>query len=81
MEHINITFPIELRKALDREAKREHTKRSTLIQKAVKMYLELKRRHSLHEEMREGYKEMAEESLKIMDEFKVADSDSLKYVD
>ena len=81
MEHINITFPTELRKALDQEAKKENTKRSTLIQKAVRMYLELKRRRTVQDKMREGYQEMAGEALKIMNEFKVADSESEKYLD
>ena len=49
MEYLSITFPEELKKALDQEAKREHTKRSTLIQKAVKVYLELKRRKHMTE--------------------------------
>ena len=36
MEHINITFPLELKERLDKEAKQEKIKRSTLIQKAVR---------------------------------------------
>ena len=35
MLHLNITFPEDLKEELDKEAKREHTQRSTLIQKAV----------------------------------------------
>lgn len=32
VEHINITIQPELREAVDRQAQREHTKRSSLIQ-------------------------------------------------
>ncbi len=55
MLHLNITFPEDLKEALDKEAKREHTQRSTLIQKAVRTYLEIKKRKSLQELMKEGY--------------------------
>lgn len=81
MEHLSITFPENLRKALDREAKREHTKRSTLIQKAVKIYLRLKRRNALVHLLKEGYQEMAPEADKIARDFQRLDDESLKYVD
>ncbi len=81
MEHLSITFPEDLRRALDLEAKREKTKRSTLIQKAVRIYLRLKRRHALAQLLREGYQEMAGESERILREFKSLDSESLKHVD
>ena len=55
MLHLNITFPEDLKEELDKEAKREHTQRSTLIQKAVRTYLEIKKRRSLEERMKEGY--------------------------
>ena len=54
MEHLSITFPERLREELDREAKRERTKRSTLIQKAVKVYLALKRRRAMAALLREN---------------------------
>ena len=81
MEHLSITFPENLRAALDREARQEHTKRSTLIQKAVRIYLQLKRRKALTNLLKEGYREMAAESGEIMRDFKNLDSESLKYVD
>lgn len=81
MEHLSITFPRELKRALDLEAKREKTKRSTLIQKAVRVYLRLKRRHAVIQLMREGYQEMAGESAEIARDFKNLDHESLKYVD
>ncbi|OGX06271.1 MAG: hypothetical protein A3G87_07485 [Omnitrophica bacterium RIFCSPLOWO2_12_FULL_50_11] len=81
MEHLSITFPERLREELDREAKRERTKRSTLIQKAVKVYLALKRRRAMAALLREGYEEIAAESRKITDEFTDLDRESLKYVD
>lgn len=81
MEHLSITFPEDLKAALDREAKQERTKRSTLIQKAVRVYLRLKRRHALVNLLREGYQEMAPESDKIMRDFKSLDQESLRYAD
>ena len=81
MEHLSITFPENLKRALDLEAKREQTKRSTLIQKAVRVYLRLKRRNALVQLLKEGYQEMAGESQKVMRDFESLDRESLKYVD
>ena len=81
MEHLSITFPETLRVSLDREAKREHTKRSTLIQKAVRIYIDLKHRQQLSELLKEGYQEMAADSKDLASAFKHADEASLKYVD
>ena len=81
MEHLSITFPQDLRKALDRQARQEKTKRSTLIQKAVKIYLRLTQRRDEARLMRMGYHEMEGETRKIMEEFRDLDDESLKYVD
>lgn len=69
MEHINITFPIQLKKELDSAAKTEGTKRSTLIQKAVRFYLANRKKKELEKLMAEGYVVMADENLKITKEF------------
>lgn len=81
MEHLSITFPEDLKEALDSEAEREHLKRSTLIQKAVKVYLALKRQRAVTDLLREGYQEMADELRKVTGDFKHADRQSLKYLD
>ena len=81
MEHLNITFPEDLKRALDQAAKREHSKRSTLIQKAVRLYLELKRRNAMATLLKEGYQEMSAESRQLMRDFEDVDRESLKYVD
>ena len=81
MEHLNITFPENLRRDLDREAKREHTKRSTLIQKAVKIYLSMKRRKAMFDSLKEGYQEMSGEIRKISADFEALDQESWKHVD
>ena len=81
MEHLSITFPESLRIELDREAKKEHTKRSTLIQKAVRVYLELIKRREIADLLKRGYQEMAGESLQIMKEFSAIDKETWKYVD
>jgi len=77
MEHLSITFPKDLRRALDREARLEQTKRSTLIQKAVRIYLRLKRQGEVQSLLKEGYREMAGESSKLIKDFEDLDRDSL----
>ena len=81
MEHLSITFPEELKRELDLEAKREHIKRSTLIQKAVRVYLQLKNQQTIKNLLREGYQEMYGETKKITDDFAKLDLDALKHVD
>ncbi len=81
VEHLNITLPIPMKQALDREARREHTKRSTLIQKAVSLYLRVAEKKNLHELLKEGYLEMASEMREVTRAFEVLDRESLKYAD
>ena len=81
MEYLSITFPKELKTALDQAAKREHLKRSTMIQKAVRVYLELKKRQAEKSLIREGYQEMYGTAKQITDDFAGLDLDSLKHVD
>ena len=81
VEHINITISPDLREAVDHQAKREHTKRSTLIQKAVKVYLGLSRKQALQALLKEGYAELAAESKQLEHEFARLDAESLKYAD
>ncbi len=81
MEYLSITFPKDLKEALDAEAKREKIKRSTLIQKAVKIYLQLKKQQAIKNLLREGYEEMYGISKEMVDDFAGLDKDSLKYVD
>lgn len=73
MEHLNITFPEKLKRALDRQAKSEGAARSALIQKAVKIYLELKKRKAMKDLLREGYQEMGETSAQLMRDFEHID--------
>ena len=80
-EHINITIPSNLRIRIDEESKRERIGRSTLIQKAVSLYLELIRKRQLKALLAEGYTEMAEEALKITRDFGTLDNEAMKYVD
>ncbi len=77
MQHLNITFPENLKMALDREAKKEHTKRSTLIQKAVRVYLDTKKHKGLIEFMKKGYAESAGLDREINKEWDSALSDGL----
>lgn len=81
MEHLSITFPQDLRQALDHEADKEHTKRSTLIQKAVRIYLKLKRQSEIDHLLREGYQEMAATSGELMRDFRAADDEAARHAD
>ena len=81
VQHLNITLPVELKGALDREAKREHTKRSTLIQKAVALYLRVVEQKNLRELLQEGYVEMAAEARAVTRAFEALDREALKYAD
>jgi len=78
-EHINITIPPDLREAVDHQAKRERTRRSTLIQKAVRVYLGLSRKKALRTLLEEGYAELASEARQLEREFARLDAESLKY--
>ena len=80
-EHINITIPPDLREAVDHQAKREHTKRSTLIQKAVRVYLVLSRKRALRTLLEEGYAELASEAKRLEREFARLDAESLHDAD
>ena len=80
-EHINITIPPDLREAVDHQAKRERTRRSTLIQKAVRVYLGLSRKKALKALLEEGYTELAPEAKRLEQEFARLDAESLKYAD
>lgn len=81
VEHLNITLPILMKQALDREARREHTKRSTLIQKAVSLYLRVAEKRNLQELLKEGCLEMASEMRDVTRAFEALDRESLKYAD
>ena len=80
-EHINTTIAPDLREAVDHQAKRERTKRSTLIQKAVRVFLGLSRQKTLRALLVEGYAELAPESGRLEREFARLYAESLKYVD
>lgn len=81
MVYLNITFPEDLKRELDLEVKQERTKRSTLIQKAVRTYLKLKHQKAVDALLREGYQEMAAESENIMKDFEKIDRESWKHAD
>ena len=81
VEHINITVPPQLREAIDRQAVRERTKRSTLIQKAMRVYLGLSRQTALRTLLEEGYAELGSEAKRLEREFALLDAESLKHAD
>ena len=79
IEHINITIPTELREAVDQVAEQRGTRRSTLIQHAVKVYLGLSRRRALRVLLEEGYAELSSEARRLEREFARLDAESLKH--
>ena len=80
MVYLNITFPEDLKKELDLEVRQERTKRSTLIQKAVRTYLKLKHQKAVDVLLREGYQKMAAESENVMKDFEETDRESWEHV-
>lgn len=81
VEHLNITLPMDLKAALDAEVRREHTKRSTLIQRAVTLYLRVAEQKNLKRLLKEGYVEMAAEAKEVTRAFQTLDRGSVRYVD
>jgi len=79
--HINITIPEGLKSRVDAESEKEGIGRSTLIQKALRLYLTLVNKKKIKALLCEGYKEMAHESVELIKEFEGLDEESLKYVD
>ena len=77
MTYLSITFPEALKRDLDREAKREGTKRSTLIQKSVRLYLELKRQKQTAKLLKEGYRAMSADSRRLSAEFVLFENEAL----
>ena len=80
-QHINITLPIDLKRKVDAESAREHIGRSTLIQKALGLYLEVVKQKRMRALLAEGYAEMAGEALAITKDFHKLDREALRYVD
>jgi metal-responsive CopG/Arc/MetJ family transcriptional regulator len=80
MSYLSITVPLELKRALDREAKREKMGRSTLIQKAVRVYLELKKRNERNALLRESYDELNDIAKELLTDFSQLDGESFKNV-
>ncbi len=80
MVHLNITFPQDLKLKLDHEVKREKTKRSTLIQRAVRFYLGVKDQKKRNDFLKEGYIALNTVNKELMNDFKHVDSESLKHV-
>ena len=73
--------PDDLKKMLDSQAKQEKTKRSTLIQKAVRIYLQLRKRQQVKDLLAEGYQAMAVDAKDLVNDFEKLDHESLKYLD
>ncbi len=81
MTHLNITFPEDLKVQLDRAVKQEKTQRSTLIQKAVRFYLDFKEVNARQKLLKEGCLAMNDECRRLMKEFKSIDAEASRYDD
>jgi len=62
VERVRITMPDDLRKAVDRQARKQRVSRSALIQKAIRSYLGVSRCEELRPLLEEAYRELGEES-------------------
>lgn len=81
MTYLNITFPDDLKKMLDAQARQEKMKRSTLIQKAVRVYLQLRKRKQFQSLLAEGYLALAGDAKELIHDFEKLDHESLKHLD
>ncbi|MBZ5495718.1 MAG: ribbon-helix-helix domain-containing protein [Acidobacteriia bacterium] len=63
-EKITVTIEEELVRELDREAKSIHGSRSNLVENAIRTW----KRIRLEQELKEGYRNMADEDLKVAEE-------------
>ena len=81
MTYLNITFPDNLKKLLDSQARREKMKRSTLIQKAVRVYLQMRKRQEMTALLVEGYGAMSMDAKELLNDFEKLDHESLKHLD
>jgi metal-responsive CopG/Arc/MetJ family transcriptional regulator len=80
-QHINITMPVDLKMRLDAESKRERIGRSTLIQKALSLYLDIIKKKKVRALLAEGYTEMAGEAISMTKEFEKLDDEAMGYAD
>ncbi len=81
MTYLNITFPADLKKMLDSQAKHEKMKRSTLIQKAVRIYLQLRKRQEMNTLLEEGYVAISGDAKELLNDFEKLEHESLKHLD
>lgn len=71
-----ITLPQHLLTEVDGVAQNEHSNRSELIRKAMKMYLRERKKRFLRESMKKGYMEMANINLNMASEAFVAEEEA-----
>jgi metal-responsive CopG/Arc/MetJ family transcriptional regulator len=79
-KHINITLPEKLIEETDRVATKYKCTRSGFIRIALFKLVRDFRKKSLIAELKKGYEEMAEESLKITKEMEKLEEESLKHI-
>ena len=65
LKKVLITVPDTLLKQVDMLASDEKLNRSEFVREAMRMYIKEKKKSALREQMKQGYKEMAQINLKI----------------
>jgi CopG family transcriptional regulator/antitoxin EndoAI len=76
MKRVMFTIPPSLLEQVEEAAAKLNTSRSGLIRQALEHFLEEQRRQELRELLKEGYLYRAEESLRLSDEFYIAEQEA-----
>jgi predicted DNA-binding protein len=74
---INIQLPAELKDRLFQAATRKGIKFSTLVRESIEEKLMQLDRQDLEERMKAAYQDLAEENIRICEDFKFSDAENL----
>ncbi|MBI4872173.1 MAG: ribbon-helix-helix protein, CopG family [Candidatus Riflebacteria bacterium] len=77
MKRVTLTLPADLLGAVDGLSRSQGTSRSRLFQQVVAGFLEERRKRKLVEDLAEGYRAMASESVKLSEQFARLENEAL----
>jgi len=77
---INIQLPAEIKSRLSQASARNGKNVSTLVRESIEEKLKQLDRQDLEERMKVAYQDLAEENIRICEDFKFSDADNLPEV-
>ena len=77
---INIQLPVEIKDRLSQVSSREGKNISTLVRESIEEKLMQLDRQFLEERMKAAYQDLAEENIRICEDFKFSDAENLPEV-